>query len=191
LRRLALLLRDRLWARGLDLGVARIQVALGGRAKSVRAALVAEMENVLGEMLPEGQDLSLAVAQAISDSTRLDDLRWVDAQRIAMLARQWLAAQPGSSMRQLAIRVAETVREFGYSTSSNTIQPILGGHKKKARGYVYRAMRQQFPEWRESLARQPAWSHHWRAPAVPEIVPRGVDPSLQPARSTAAGRGRP
>lgn len=191
LRRLALLLRDRLWARGLDLGVARIQVALGGRAKSVRAALVAEMENVLGEMLPEGQDLSLAVAQAISDSTRLDDLRWVGAQRIAMLARHWLAAQPGSSMRQLAIRVAETVREFGYSTSSNTIQPILGGHKKKARGYVYRAMRQQFPECRESLARQPAWSHHWRAPAVPEIVPRGVDPSLQPARSTAAGRGRP
>lgn len=172
LRRLALLLRDRLWARGLDLGVARIQVALGGRAKTVRAALVVEMEILLCEMLPGDQDLSVAVAQATSNSTRLDDLRWVDAERISMLARQWLAAHPDSSMRQLAIRVAETVRGLGYSTSSNTVQPILGGHKKKARGYVYRALRQQFPERRARTAKE-ARLPRWREPAVPAIVPGG------------------
>lgn len=172
LRELAVRLKTRLLARGLDLGVARIQVALAGRAKTVRAALVAEMEILLCEMLPEDQDLSVAVAQATSNSTRLDDLRWVDAERISMLARQWLAAHPDSSMRQLAIRVAETVRGLGYSTSSNTVQPILGGHKKKARGYVYRALRQQFPERRARTAKE-ARLPRWREPAVPAIVPGG------------------
>ena len=173
LRELAGRLKTRLSARGLDLGVARIQVALAGRAKTVRAALVAEMESLLREMLPEDQDLSVAVAQAVSDSTRLDDLQWTDAQRVSMLARQWLAAHPGSSMRQLAIRVAETVRELGYSTSSNTIQSTLGGHKKKARGYVHRAMCKQFPERRDSMPGKQAPPRRRREPVVPAVVPGG------------------
>lgn len=159
LRQLAVKLKERLLARGLDLGVARIQVALAGRAKTVRVALSTEMESLLREMLPEDQDLSVAVAQAISDSARLDDLRWVHVPRIAMLARQWLTMHPDSSMRQLAIRVAETVQALGYVTSVNTVQPILGGHKQRARGYVYRALRQQFPEYREILpATQAEWN---------------------------------
>ena len=143
MRQLAVKLKARLRARGLDLGVARIQVALAGKAKTVRAALVEEMESLLRAALPKGQDLSVAVAQLTADTVRLDDLAWVDARRISSLAKQWLVAHPESSMRQLAIRVAETARTLGYSTSSNTIQPILGGHKKKARGFVHRALQEQ------------------------------------------------
>lgn len=152
MRRLAFRLRERLSARGLDLSAARIQTALAGKTKTVRAALVQEMETLLRAVLPEGKDLSAAVAEAAADRTRLDDLRWVDARRVSGLAEHWLSANPASSMRQLAIRVAETARRLGYSTSSNTIQPILGGHKKRARGFVYRAMLEQLPDRREPAA---------------------------------------
>lgn len=148
MRRLAFRLKERLSARGLELSVARIQTALAGKTKTVRAALVLEMETLLRTVLPAGTDLSAAVAEAVADRTRLDDLRWVDARRVSGLAEQWLSTNPASSMRQLAIRVAETARRLGYSTSSNTIQPILGGHKKRARGFVYRAMLEQLPDCR-------------------------------------------
>ena len=191
LRQLALLLRNRLKAHGLDLGVARIQVGLAGRAKTVRAALVGEMEILLGEVLPEDQNPSVAVAQAISDRTRLDDLRWVDAPRIAMLARRWLAMHPDSSMRQLAIRVADTVQALGYAISSNTVQPILGGHKKKARGYVYRALRRQFPDHRESLPAMRTRPSDRHEPAVSAVISRGVEPAARRARSTGADWNTP
>ena len=155
LRQLAFRLKDRLSVRGLHLSAARIQVALAGKTKTVRAALVLEMEALLRTVLPEGQELSAAIAAAAADRTRIDDLRWVDARRVSVLAKRWLSANPGASMRQLAIRVAETARRLGYSTSSNTIQPILGGHKKKARGFVYRAMLEQLPGRREQAAAAP------------------------------------
>ena len=145
-RPLAIRLKARLRARSLELGVARIQLALAGNAKTVRAALVEEMESLLRAALPNGQDVTVAVAQLTADTVRIKDLAWVDARRIARLAKQWLVAHPDSSMRQLAIRVAETVRTLGYSTSSNTIQPMLGGHKKTVRGFVYRAMQEQLYE---------------------------------------------
>lgn len=179
LRHLALQLRDRLRVRGLDLSAARIQVAIAGRARTARAATVTEMESLLREVLPEGQDLSTAVSQALLDTTRLRDLQWVDAQRIATLAKRWLSAHPESSMRQLAIRMTDTVRAMGYATSSNTIQPILGGHKKKARGYVFRALRQQFPEKGESVPTTRTQLHNWQASKVPAMFPRGVEPLAQ------------
>ena len=33
----------------------------------------------------------------------------------------------------------------GYQTSQHSIQPILGGHKHKTRGFIYRAMLKQLP----------------------------------------------
>ena len=45
------------------------------------------------------------------------------------------------TMRKLAIQISRIVGELGYATSPNTIQPILGGHKKKTRGFIYRAIR--------------------------------------------------
>lgn len=166
LRQLAVMLRDRLLARGFDLGVPRIQVLLAGKAKTVRAALVVEMENLLREALPESQDLPVAVAQLTADSIRLDDLRWVDAKHISILAKQWLLTHPDSSIRQIAIRVAETARDLGYSTSSNTIQPILGGHKKKARGFVYRAILKQLSDRCEPVPAERVLPFRWPEAAL-------------------------
>ena len=145
-RRLARILRERVSAHGLDLGVVQIQRALDGKAKHARAALVAEMESLLSDILPAGSDHSRAVADALGDATRLVDLSWVRAKPIAHLAQRWLLAHPDASMRQLAIDVARSAQDMGYRTSHNTIQPVLGGYKQRTRGFIYRAMLKQFSD---------------------------------------------
>jgi len=144
-RRLAATLRDRLLVHELDVGLHQIQNALGGKAKNVRAVLVAEMEALLREALPAGEDLAEAVAKATVNNTRLIDLHWVVTKPIARLAQQWIAAHPEATMRQLAILVAKTARRMGYATSLNTVQHVLGGHQNRTRGFVYRAMLKQLP----------------------------------------------
>ena len=67
----------------------------------------------------------------------------VACEPIAELGRQWLAAHPGVSARRLAHDLAARVGEMGYRVSPNGIQPILGGWKRRTRGYVYRAMLEQ------------------------------------------------
>jgi RNA polymerase primary sigma factor len=68
------------------------------------------------------------------------DLSWVQAEPIASLARKWILQHAQVNMRQLAIRVSRTIHQMGYSRSPSAIQPILGGWKKKTRGFVRRAM---------------------------------------------------
>ena len=43
-------------------------------------------------------------------------------------------------MRRLSIRLSTTLEKMGYRTSHNTLQPVLGGWKKRTRGFVYQAM---------------------------------------------------
>ncbi|MEE8338716.1 MAG: hypothetical protein V3R56_01155 [Xanthomonadales bacterium] len=168
-RRLADMLRSRLIERGLDLGLHRIQVALGGKAKTVRGALIAEMESLLGEILPKGKVLLRAVDEAANNLTQLTDLGWVHALPIAILAQRWLAESPETSIRQLAIRVAQTAQKMGYSTSHNTIQPILAGHKKKTRGFVYRAMLKQFQDHDEQVPAEHILPSRWLEASRPLI----------------------
>ncbi|MFQ6004249.1 MAG: RNA polymerase sigma factor RpoD/SigA [Woeseia sp.] len=179
-RRLAVSLRARLKARKLEVSLRRIQDALEGRAKNIRFALVKQMEALLREALPEGQELDEAIAKATGNTTRLIDLHWVNAKPIACLAKQWIDEQPEASMRQLAIRVAKTARRMGYATSHNTIQPILGGHSDKTRGFVYRAMLKQLP------------GHAQRVP-TDHMLPSHHTATLLPARAAVrmrAGRDR-
>ncbi|MEE8227708.1 MAG: hypothetical protein V3R30_12865 [Kiloniellales bacterium] len=179
-RRLAVMLRDTLLTHDFDVGLHRIQEALDGKAKNVRAVLLKEMEALLRDALPEGQDLAEAVAKAAGNTDRLIDLHSVDAKPIASLAKQWVAERPNSSMRQLAIRVAKTARRMGYATSHNTIQPILGGHTSKTRGFVYRAMLKQLP------------GHRQRVPMEHVLPSHSAETTLsyRASRTVTAGRGR-
>ncbi len=154
-RHLASILREKLLERGIDLGLHRVQEALDGKAKHVRCALIVELEGLLREALPEGHDLPSAAAAA-QKQTRQIDLCWVRAEPIAALAKACLEQHPGLTMRQLSFRVAKSARRMGYSTSHNTIQPILWGHKKKTRGFVYRALLKQI----EGSAREPIPEEH-------------------------------
>ncbi len=154
-RHLASILREKLLERGIDLGLRRVQEALDGKAKHVRRALIVELEGLLREALPEGHDLPSAAAAA-QKQTRQIDLCWVRAEPISALAKACLEQHPGLTMRQLSFRVAKSARRMGYSTSHNTIQPILGGHKKKTRGFVYRALLKQI----EGSAREPIPEEH-------------------------------
>ena len=139
-----------------------MQEALDGKAKHVRRALIVELEGLLREALPEGHDLPSAVAAAAQKQTRQIDLCWVRAEPIAALAKACLEQHSGLTMRQLSFRVAKSARRMGYSTSHNTIQPILGGHKKKTRGFVYRALLKQIEgSTREPIPEEHILRSHW------------------------------
>jgi RNA polymerase primary sigma factor len=142
-RHLSLILHEKLRQRGIGPGLAQIQKAVDGRFKRVRHALIVEMEGLLRKSLPEGHDLPGEMAAARKQTTQID-LCWVKAEPIAALAKAWLLQHTAATMRQLAIRVAKTARRMRYAASLDTIQPILGGHKKRTRGFVYRALLKQF-----------------------------------------------
>ena len=155
-RHLSVILQQQLLQHGIDLGLEQIQKAVNGRFRHVRHALVVEMEGMLRQSLPEGHDLPGEVAAAAQRQTRQIDLCWVKAEPIAALAKAWLSQHPGATMRQLAIRVANTARRMGYVASYNATQPILGGHKKRTRGFVYRALLKQI----EGREREPIPEEH-------------------------------
>ena len=142
-RRLAVLLRDKLQRRGLDRCLLQIQKAVDGSFKLVRNVLVVELEGMLRESLCGGRDLATEVAAAVDRPIRQLDLMWVNAAPIATLARTYLQEHPGTTMRQLSMQVAKSARRMGYRTTHNTIQPLLGGHKQRTRGFVFRAMLKQ------------------------------------------------
>ena len=189
-RRLAVVLRKRLARRGVDLGIHRLQVALDGRTKAVRGALVQEMEALLRDILPDDADLDDIVGRATSNRTRLLDLCWVDAKPIAHLAAEWTAKNPGVTMRQLAIRTANSARRMGYAISLNSIQPILGGHKERTRGYVYRALLKQFPGRRARVPMEHVWPSHWARRALTSSPSRKSSKGKRGGRTRSDARAR-
>ena len=160
-RHLSVILQEKLRKRCIDLCLPQIEKAVDGRFKRVRHALIVEMEALLRESLPEGHDLSGEVAAAAEKQARQIDLRWVKAEPIAALAKGWLERHPGMTMRQLSIRVANTARRMGYATSYNTTQPILGGHTKRTRGFVYRAMLKQIQGARDRIPPEHVVGSQW------------------------------
>ncbi|MDA2925234.1 hypothetical protein MYX65_11405 [Acidobacteria bacterium AH-259-L09] len=141
-RRLAFLLQRKMSEEGVSIGLAHLQRLVDGKVRRVRRRVVTAMEIVLPEKFPQLRNLEEEIAKLTP--TRIADLSWVKAKPIASLARAWIAEHPGYTMRQLAIRVSKTVRRMGYASTHNTIQPILGGHREKTRGFIYRAMLNQF-----------------------------------------------
>ncbi len=143
-RHVAQILRERLEARGVDLGIEHIQRAILGKAARVRLDLIREMEALVREQLPEGTSLESALAGTHWDGAATVNLAWVSCEPIVAMAHEWLERHPDVTMRQLALRVRATVRRMGYQFSESSAQSILAGNKKKTRGYVYRAMQKQF-----------------------------------------------
>lgn len=150
-RRLATILLEKLRDRGLTLGVRHLQRAVDGKTRYVRRALLLEMEGLLRQTMPGNHDLGGELARAEKGPTKQLDLCWVEASPIADLAKTWLLRHPGVSRRQLSIRVAKSVGRMGFRTGANTIQIILGGHKKRTRGFVHRAMLEQLRGVRDQI----------------------------------------
>lgn len=149
-RRLAVLLKERLSRWGLSANVKHLEKIINGESGRIRYAFLEAMEDVLRE---ESRDLPNVERELLRNEQRLADLRWVPAEPVATLAREWLAAHPGVSQRELARRLCKTVARMGYSSSPGTIQPILGGRKKKTRGFVHRAVLELWNAW---AARSPS-----------------------------------
>ncbi|RLB55809.1 MAG: hypothetical protein DRI90_19175 [Deltaproteobacteria bacterium] len=142
-RPLAIQLRDELAAGGLKANHQHLQALLHvKRRRGTRRALSA-LEDLVRAVLPPGRSLEQALGEIAARRAGSDDLLWVRSEPIAQLAAQWLADHPSVSKRQLAIRVASTVRRLGFTANHNRIQLILGGRSTRARGYVYRALLKQ------------------------------------------------
>ncbi len=182
-RHLAVILQHKLREGGLHLGLHQIQQALDGKARHVRHGLIVAMEGLVREGTPEGRDLASEVRTATQNQARLIDLCWVKAEPIAALATAWLAQHPGATMRQLALRVAKSARRMGYATSSNTIEPILRGHKNRTRGFVYRAMLKQIRGGRQRVPEEHVIATPWRARASERTFRPPAEPKPGQARA--------
>jgi RNA polymerase sigma factor (sigma-70 family) len=147
--------------------------------------LIAELEGLMREGLPEGGDLASEVAAR--NQARQVDLCWVKAEPISALATAWLAQHPGATMRQLALRVAKSARRMGYATSPNTIQPILRGHKKRTRGFVYRAVLKQIPGSRDRVPEEHTIAAPWVASASGRTSRPPAEPKLSRPRAKLSG----
>jgi RNA polymerase sigma-32 factor len=148
-RRLSLFLKQKLAEQGISIGLPHIQKLVDGRARRVRHGVARAMEAILREGASDGATTAAPTTLAPSAPTAANgapgaelDLCWVKATPIAELARRHVAERPEMTMRKLAIQISRAVEAMGYATSPNTIQPILGGHKKKTRGFIYRALLQ-------------------------------------------------
>jgi len=140
-RQLSAALQKKLSERGVGMNLDYLQRAVSGRPRQVRGQLQEALEDVLRPDLPLSQDLDTALATTWRErERRRHDRDWVRVEPVVDLATAWLEQHPGMSKRQLAIRVSAKIREMGYSRSHDTLQPILGGWKKKTRRFVYRAM---------------------------------------------------
>ena len=140
-RQLAMLLRQELLQRGVQMSLDYLQRMVADRPRKVRRLLETALEEVLQKESSRPRDLEAALARTARERERLKlDMDWVRPEPIVALAKAWLENDLGSSMRQLALRLASTIEHMGYSMSHNSIQPILGGWKKKTRRFVYRAM---------------------------------------------------
>lgn len=131
---------------------------------------------------------ALLVKEKACSLTKQLDLCWVEASPIADLAKTWLLQHPGVSRRQLSIRVAKSVRRMGFRTGANTIQIILGGHKKRTRGFVYRAMLKQLRGVRDQIPPE-----HFVASASGASARALVQPAQprSPAKVRTLKRSRP
>ena len=140
-RQLSTALQQKLSERGVRMNLDYLQCAAAGRPRQVRRHLEAALEDVLRPDLPPSQDLDAALATTWRERERWRrDMDWVRVEPIVALAKSWLEQDPGTSVRQLAIRLSARIREMGYSRSDDTLQPILRGWKKKTRRFVYQAM---------------------------------------------------
>lgn len=139
-RRLAVLLKERLSGWGLSANVTHLQKIINDDRRRVRYAVLEAMEEVLREEIRNARNVGNPLLTATARERVEADLRWVPAQPASSIARRWLAAHPGVSPRQLAMRASESLARMGYSSSLNTLQLILGGRRKKTRGFVHRAL---------------------------------------------------
>ena len=136
-RKLAMNLRQRLADRGIEMGLPHIQKLVDGRAHRIRHGVALAIEEILREEIAKQPVVPSEVPALVANEL---DLAWVRAEPIALMAQKYVAYKPRMTMRKLSIHISHVVERYGYATSPNTIQPILGGHKKKTRGFIYRAM---------------------------------------------------
>jgi hypothetical protein len=141
-RRLAVLLKERLSGWGLSANITHLQEIINDDRGRVRYAVLEAMEEVLREQIRNARNVGRPLLTATAREQVEADLRWVPARPATAMARRWLAAHPGVSPRQLAMRAFESLARMGYSSSLNTLQLILGGRRKKTRGFVHRALRE-------------------------------------------------
>ncbi len=187
-RKLAVQLRSELAHRSTSVSVAYLQRLLSGSGGAGRRQVYVVLEELVRGSLPPHLSLQEALHRLSGGLTAATDVEWVLAKPIADLAQQWLQSSPGVSRRTLAKRMANTVRDLGYSTSHNTIQTVLAGQTQRTRGYVYRAMLKQFDDKQRERVPSEHVLHPQLKVALRAVERRSTQPSSPPGSGTASAQ---
>jgi hypothetical protein len=139
-RSLAAVVRDRLARHGISASIDRLQDLLSGRQARTQRRVLEALAWVVSAQLPKRTTLAEALADVRSRVQLRDDFHWVSARPIVQMGRRLTATGPWRSQRQLAAAVARVVNELGYQIHPHTVLVLLLGARKKARGYVWRAL---------------------------------------------------
>jgi hypothetical protein len=139
-RRLAILIRKQLRKDRMIVGIDHLQQIINHEKRRVRRSIVRALEELLLQNLGDRQELERRTETIFPFSGAVQDLRWIRPGSITPLAEKWLSLHPGTSRRQLAIRLQEAIAKMGFSASLGTLEQILHGQRTKARGFVHRAM---------------------------------------------------
>lgn len=187
-RKLALNLRQRLAERGIEMGLPHIQKLVDGRAQRVRHTVAAAIEDILREEMAAQSGRATVSAAHVANE---DDLAWVQAEPIAQMALQYVADNPRMTMRKLSMQISRVVERYGYATSPNTIQPILGGHKKKTRGFIYRAMLELNGQQVHSIPLAHVMGHAARRGREHRTQPSGASEASEASEPSASSDPQP
>ncbi len=173
IRKLAALLGEELEKRGIDAKYSYLQKLLNADTGKGQRRILDALEDLVEKSLPEGKDIEEELRKNRSGRVAAGDVEWVQSLPIAELAKKWLEEHPEESRRSLALRVAETVRSMGYTTSHNTVQSIFAGRTTRTRGYIYRAVLKQF----EGKSRSRIPTDHFLDPAARYAARSGSEES--------------
>ena len=139
-RQLGEAVQVRLENEGYEPSLGHLQRLIDRTPDKIRVRIVQAVEETVRERYPDSAAFEAALKVASADDTSDADRAWVSVSNVVALAQKWKSQNPDKSLRQLAIALAKTAEEIGFPTSTNTLQPILGGWKKRTRGFVLRAL---------------------------------------------------
>ncbi|MDJ0764186.1 MAG: RNA polymerase sigma factor RpoD/SigA [Myxococcota bacterium] len=144
IRKLAMHLQEALEQRHIRTKFSYLQKLLTSDTGHGQRRVYDTLKHLVQGCLPPNQNIDDLLGKRRRANAFVTDVEWVKTTPVVDLAEKWLSSHPDVSKRQLAMRVAKTVKKLGYLTSHNTIQSVLAGRTTRTRGFVYRAMLKQF-----------------------------------------------
>ncbi len=131
-RQLALLLRDRLAAKGYVYHLSSIQSILEGKTQKTRRVIL----DTIQELLATGQEAALRESEGQVPAANVAQNRYVQAEQLTALVGRLLESNPRLTRRRIAIQLRQDLAQKNLAFSLNTLQFILAGKTQRTKQAV-------------------------------------------------------